>query len=405
MTREIMLETAGEHTARAAHGRHVLAIQDTTELNFSTHELRKTGFGTVGNGKNLGLFLHPLIVVEAVQGEFRQGGILGLADAFILNRTQGAITPRRLRPIAGKESQRWLDGLHAAGRVLGGATMVTVIADRESDIYEEFAKPRPTHVHLLLRAGQDRLLHGGAKLFATLEAAPSNGCQHIDVPAKPGQPARQAKTLVSFAEVDILRPLHAFDPNNLPATVKLNAVRVAEINPPQGVKPVLWLLLTTHKIASLDDAIRVIGWYRQRWTIEQVFRTMKTQGFNIEASQIITPAVMAKLAIAVLIAALRVMQLVHARSGTTGQKLADAMEATAEPFVEALTAKLEGKTQRLKNPHTKGSLARLAWVVGRLGGWDGYEGHGYKPAGPKTIANGLTRFDAIRQGWDMQKDV
>ena len=54
--------------------------------------------------------------------------------------------------------------------------------------------------------------------------------------------------------------------------------------------------------------------------------------------------------------------------------------AHAEPFVEALTVKLEGKTQRLKNPHTKGSLARLAWVVGRLGGWDGYEGHGYKPA-------------------------
>lgn len=114
---------------------------------------------------------------------------------------------------------------------------------------------------------------------------------------------------------------------------------------------------------------------------------------------------MAKLAIAVLIAALRAMQLVHARSGATGQKLADAMDGAAGPIVEALVVKLQGKTAKLKNPHPPDSLARLAWVIGRLGGWDGYEGHGYKPAGPKTMAIGLTRFDAIREGWEMSKDV
>ena len=132
---------------------------------------------------------------------------------------------------------------------------------------------------------------------------------------------------------------------------------------------------------------------------------MKSQGFDLEDSQIETPEVMAKLALAVLIAALRTMQLVQARSGTTGQKLSDAMDGAVEPLVEALTQKLEGKTAKLKNPHPKGTLARLSWVVGRLGGWDGYEGHGYKPAGPITIAHGLIRFDAIRQGWEMPRDV
>ena len=98
------------------------------------------------------------------------------------------------------------------------------------------------------------------------------------------------------------------------------------------------------------------------------------------------------------------MQLVHARSGATGQKLTDALEQAAAPLVEALTRKLEGKTARLKNPHPPDTLARLAWVVGRLGGWDGYDGHGYKPAGPKTMAIGLEQFDAIRTGWEMQRD-
>jgi len=81
-----------------------------------------------------------------------------------------------------------------------------------------------------------------------------------------------------------------------------------------------------------------------------------------------------------------------------------AFEEAAAPLVEVLTRKLEGKTTKLKNPHPPDTLARFAWVVGRLGGWDGYEGHGYKPAGPKTMAIGLQQFDAIRTGWEMQRD-
>ena len=415
--REIMLSTAADHTARAARGRHVLAIQDTTELNFSGHVGSKRGFGVVGNGRDIGLFLHPVIVVDAGSGDPRQvghaGGILGLADAFISSRKKAPPGGRKkrerqrkvARPIESKETGRWINGVRAADRVLGGAAMVTVVSDCEGDIYEEFAAPRAPHVHLLVRAEHDRCLSDGAKLFAAMAALPNVAGRQIAIPAKAGQPARMAQTRVNYQEIEIVRPSRGYDLKRLPPKLKLNAVRVEEVDPPEGVKPILWLLLTTHEVASLEDALQIVGWYRARWTIEQVFRTMKTQGFAIEDSQIETPEVMAKLAIAVLIAALRTMQLVHARSGTTGQKLSDAMDAAAAPLVEALTAKLQGKTEKLKNPHPKNTLARFAWVAGRLGGWDGYEGHGYKPAGPKTIALGLTRFDAIRVGWEMKRDV
>ena len=194
----------------------------------------------------------------------------------------------------------------------------------------------------------------------------------------------------------------------LPPRIKLRAVRVEEIDPPAGVKAILWLLLTTHEAANLDDALRIVSWYRARWAIEQVFRVMKSQGFDVEQSQIETPrSVMAKLVLAVPIAALRTMQLVNARSGTTGQKLADAMDEAAEPLVEALTGKLEGKTEKLKNPHAKGTLARLAWAIGRMGraGTDIW-GAGYRPPGPihcGPVAS--TRFDALREGWEMRGDV
>ena len=114
---------------------------------------------------------------------------------------------------------------------------------------------------------------------------------------------------------------------------------------------------------------------------------------------------MAKLALDVLIAALRIMQLVNARSGTTGRKLADAMDEAVAPLVEILTQKLEGKTVKLTNPYPQGTLARLSWVVGRLGGWDGYVGRGYKPPGPITMTRGLARFDAIREGWEIRQNV
>jgi hypothetical protein len=411
-----MLSTAADHTARAARGRHVLAIQDTTEFNYSGHARGKRGFGVVGNGRDIGFFLHPVIVVDAGSGDPRQpgraGGILGLADAFVSSRTKAAPGGRKSReaarrvsrPIALKETHRWIDGLASANRVLSGAAMVTVVGDRESDIFEEFATPRAGHVHILVRAAHNRCLTDGGKLFARMAALPGVAGQQIDVPAKAGQPARKAHTRVSYASVEIARSHYVHD-KALPKSLTLQAIRVEEIGAPEGVKPVEWLLLTTHAVASLAQALRVVGWYRARWTIEQVFRTMKSQGFDLEESQIETSEALTKLAIAVLIAALRTMQLVLARSGATDQKLTDAMDEAQEPLVEALTLKLQGKSEKLKNPHAKGSLARLSWVVGRLGGWDGYEGHGYKPAGPKTIGIGLTQFDAIRLGWEMTKDV
>jgi hypothetical protein len=426
VTREEMLETATQHTGRAARGRHVLAIQDTTELNFSGHVKSKRDFGVVGNGRDLGVFLHPVIVADAGQRGARSvghaGGLIGLADAFFYTRQAKAKKKRktkkrkgsrrrgkplrdRTRPIAERETRRWVNGVEAASRVLREAAMVTVIADRESDIYDVFAAPRPAHVHVLVRAMHDRALVDGTRLFAGMADRPHVEGPKVRVPAKPGRAAREAATRIAWAEVEIERPQRTYAAEGLPDKLTLRALHVEEVDPPAGAEPVRWLLLTTHEIADLDDAIEIVGWYRARWIVEQVFRTLKTQGFNLEESQVETLAVLEKLATAVLIAALRTMQLVQAREGDTGQALSDAIEADDEPILEALVSKLEGKTEKLKCPHSSGNLARLTWVAARLGGWSGYKSKGYKPPGPKTIAYGLERFDAIKQGWRLSRNV
>ena len=149
---------AGRQTGRRAAGRHVLAIQDTTELHFTTHTASKKGFGTGGNGVDLGLFLHPVLAVDA-----DNGGIIGLVDCAIINRTEGKVTDRHKRAAEDKESYRWLEGAIASGDVLAQAIMITMVADRESDIYDLFAQ-HPAKVQLLCRSSSDRTLSDGVLL-------------------------------------------------------------------------------------------------------------------------------------------------------------------------------------------------------------------------------------------------
>ncbi len=398
VTKEEMLRTAAAATGARVGARKVLVLQDTSELNFSGHTLSKQGFGTVGNGKDIGFFIHPQLVVDALTG-----GIIGLAGASMINRTEGATTARRQRKADDKESRRWLLGAQTAGEVLGAAEEITVVADRESDIYDEFAR-RPAAVHLLTRLAQDRALVGGGRLFAFAGALPEAMRYEIDVPAKGARAARKAMVSLSFGKAEIARPANGAD-NSLAPSVSLSIVDVREIDPPSGAPPVRWLLATTHRIESVDDARRMVFWYRRRWLIEQLFRTLKSQCLRLEDSQIIEVEPLAKLAVAAMIAAARVLQLVQARDGATGQMLGDAFEEADDPLIETLTTKLEGKTQKQKNPHAKGTLARAAWVIGRLGGWSGYVGGGYKPPGPKTMYDGLVQYDAIRRGWGMARYV
>jgi Transposase DDE domain len=159
-------------------------------------------------------------------------------------------------------------------------------------------------------------------------------------------------------------------------------------------KPIHWRLLTTHVLATSDQARRIFDLYRKRWTIEEYFRTLKTAGFDIEEADIGAPEVMIKFVAAAAVAAVTIMQLVRSRDGTTQEHLADALEPEDQPVLEALSAQLEGATAKQKNPHPKGTLAFAAWVIARLGGWTAYYG---KP-GPMVMRIGLEAFRRIKYG-------
>ncbi|PDT41628.1 transposase, partial [Sinorhizobium fredii] len=157
-----------------------------------------------------------------------------------------------------------------------------------------------------------------------------------------------------------------------------------------------WRLLTTHAVSEPAAAFLVVDLYRRRWAIEQLFRTLKSQGFDIEDLGIEAAAPRNRLVTAALIAAVCIQQLVHARDGGPGplRPVRDAFAPEDQALLEACCASLEGKTERQKNPHPKGSLAYAAWVCARLGGWTGYYG---KP-GPIVMLEGWLEFQAMKRG-------
>jgi hypothetical protein len=377
VTSSEMAETAGDRTRGLAEGRRILAIQDTTTLR--------------DDGDQSSIALHPTIAVDA-----DNGALLGLVHAQVLHRRGGRKGLRKTVPFEEKESRRWLDGTRAAARL--GAEEVTVVADREADIYETFAL-RPPQTQLLIRAMQDRRLEDGGTLFACAEGLAELGRVSVELAAAPGRAARTALLALRACPVVIARPARpAKEAAGLPETLAVWLLDVREIDPPQGAAGAHWRLLTTHAVPDLAAAQRLANFYRRRWTIEQLFRTMKTKGFDIEASRVQHTFAFENLAMATLIAAIQVLQLVHERDGAAARPLQDVFDQGQAPALARINASLEGKTIRQKNPHPPNSLAYAAWICGRLGGWTGYYG---KP-GPIVMLNGLVRLKNMLQGWALR---
>jgi hypothetical protein len=374
-----MIETALARTCTQVAGRHVLAIQDTSALRVDE--------------KGLGLSFHPVIAVDA-----NHGTVLGLVDNVFLSRKGGERATRKERNFTEKDSRRWLDGAERASALAdAGAACVTVVEDREGDIYECFAF-KPANVEKLVRAGQDRALADGTLLFSKADAWDEAGRMGVELPAAPGRKARTAELSIKFGAIEINRPASRKASDNLPKAVAITLVIGQEINPPEAEEAATWFLLTTHRVTDIADARRIIGFYRLRWTIEQLFRTMKTTGFDVEALRQEQDGPLENLVTAILIAAIRVMQLVSERDGKTKRLLSDVLDPDDQPTLERVCRSLEGKTAKQKNPHALGSLAYAAWVFARLGGWTGYYG---KP-GPIVMLRGLTQFHAIKHGWTIR---
>jgi len=392
VTATALIEGWGATTSVACAGRHVLAIQDTSEINFPTTIDQRRGLGEIGKGVGRGLLLHAMLALDAGGGE-----LLGLVGGKIWTRAGRVATPHDKRTLADKESRRWLSTAQGAKSVLAKAAMVTEISDRESDIYAKWARLPGPRFHILTRAMHDRSIAAGGKLSTA--ALMTAGQARLDLRVRAGRPARKAVVEVRFGKVSLKRPRNTLEAP-LPKTVAVSLVEVAEIDAPNGAEPILWRLLTTHEVVDPAMAWRVVDWYRQRWTIEQFFRTLKQQGLRLEDSQLESAERLIKLTAVAARAAAVIMQLVQARDGKSHQSASIAFDAHELDTLRALLPEVEGRTSLQKNPHPPDTMAWAAWIVAKLGGWDGYPKS--RPPGPITFRHGLEYFRSIAYGWRLR---
>jgi hypothetical protein len=410
VTVERLLDGWSTCTRSAVAGRHVLAIQDTSEFTFATSEGHRRGLGKIGKGGGHGLLLHAMLALDA-DTEF----CLGLVGGSIWTRTEPVAIPHAQRSLDEKETRRWLDTARTAKLVLAAASQVTVIDDREADIYDKWALLPDKNFHLLTRAARDRCLAAkGSKLFDAASQWSEAGRRTIEVPARQagleqreaareaGRARRPACLALYHGEITIKRPKNGLD-KSLPETVTLRLVEVREIDAPDGFQPVVWRLLTTHAVDGSEMAWQIVDWYRQRWTIEQLFRTMKRQGLRVEDSQLETAEGLCKLTAFAAHAAVITMQLTQARDGSSKEPAAVCFSEPEIETLSALAGTLEGKTEKQKNPHARKTLAWAAWTIARLGGWNGYARE--RPPGPITFRRGLETFAAIHRGYMLRPNV
>jgi hypothetical protein len=140
VTTERVIESWSEGSVAAAEGRHVLAIQDTSEINFTTTSKRRRGLGEIGHGNGRGVLLHPMLAVDA-----ENGSCLGLLSGQVWTRKGRRTVSHDLRDLSDKESQRWIATAQAAKPLLAKAAMVTMLGDRESDIFALYASAADEH--------------------------------------------------------------------------------------------------------------------------------------------------------------------------------------------------------------------------------------------------------------------
>src|SRR5258705_5642521 len=391
-----VIESWSEGTVAAAEGRHVLAIQDTSEITFTTAARRRRGLGEIGKGNGRGVLLHPMLAADA-----ENGSSLGLVSGQVWTRRGRGTVSHDLRDWSDKEAQRWIATALGAKPLLAKAAMVTVLGDRESDIFALYASVAEDRFHVIARSMHDRKLADGIGLYAASEGMAVVDQRAIVLPARAQRAERPAVLELRFGAVKLARPQSKFL-RHLPARLPLTLVDVREVDPQTGTEPLHWRLLTTHPVTNAEQAWRIVEWYKRRWLIEQFFRVLKTQGFKLEDSQIATADRLLKLVAIAAKAAVITIQLLQARDGRSHQPVRLAFDANEIATLAALNQNLEAQTKRLKNPHPPDSLAWAGWIIRRLGGWDGYPSS--KPPGPITMKHRLEYFYAVATGWSLRDE-
>jgi len=363
----------------------VLAVQDTTTLNYTTHHATE-GLGPIDTSakSSVGLVVHDTMAFTP------DGTPLGVLDVQCWARDRQDIGKRYRRkqlPIEKKESVKWLKSYRTVCEVqrVCPETMLISVGDRESDIYELFleAVSKPDNPKLLVRSERSRNRKTQeAYLWDVAASQQIAGCQVIRIPRKGCHLAREAILEVRYAKVTLRPPQGKDYP-----PVEIWMVYGLETDYPQSVaSPLEWMLLTTVDVNSFEDACQRLAWYAKRWGIEIFHRTLKS-GCRIEDRQLGTAESLQSCLAIDMVVAWRIFHLTK-----LGREVPDAPCSIF--FEEAEWKALNifiNKT--MPSPDREPTLREAIRMTASLGGFLGRKSDG--EPGATALWRGLQRLEDI----------
>ncbi|WP_083926185.1 IS4 family transposase [Neolewinella persica] len=402
-------------------GRDVLCLLNACSISLglsSRNEVRLAWAdecGVINNNRTAGFNVMPSLLLDRNSGD-----CLGMGDLLIYSRAIASSNKderdvqRKLREaldIEHKESASWLYSARNTAMQLEAAMRCTFVMDQGGDQYEVLQ-------HLLAQTGAEFIVRS-----------------KIDRQAKDLEQERYGKMSYHLSEQPIwderLTPIRALNHYSKSsgemvvrtaraAQLELRAIKVKLDKPrqlkkhtplidqplylvevrenestvPAGEKPIHWKLLTTWEVEDKITALQVVDAYRSRWHVEQLFRVLKKSGVDIEKSQLDKPEKIKKLLVMALKASVDAIRLTNVRSGESFVPIEEMFNEEDRKILVKMNVEMSSQGTKVINSHDPESLAWAAWVIARIGGWDGYQSQ--RPPGPITMQRGLQELDRAR---------
>jgi hypothetical protein len=390
---ELLLRGHVEATAqRVQQHKVVLAVQDTTTLNYTAHSTTD-GLGPINTKKDkgVGLILHNTLAFST------EGTPLGIVDVQCWARDPeeaGKKAKRKQLPIEQKESFKWLRSYQATAQVqqLCPETMLVSVGDREADIHELFQEAQQSSCgpRLLVRVERSRnrqVLEGQQQipLWEKMSTKPLAGHLDIHIPRSGSRSARDAKLEIRYGRVTLKPPK-----GKKLEQVKAWAVYARETEYDSEVKsPVEWMLVTTVAVTCFEEAVERLRWYTCRWGIEIYHRVLKS-GCRIEDRQLNSANRIESCLAIDLVVGWRIYWLVKQGRETP--------EVPCDIFLEQDEWRvLYAVVHQERPPEEPPTLYNAVRMIAKIGGFLGRRGDG--EPGTTTIWRGLVRLDNMVAGY------
>lgn len=386
----------------------VLLPQDTSTLNY-TSKPSIEDLGNIGGKNNTGLFIHPLIAITPSRIN------LGIVDAKIWTRTEKTkkISDHEAYalPIEEKEKFRWIEGYNVACDIAKECpnTQIITISDREADFAELFEtvwnsqQKNEKYADIIVRSYHDRAIESSEeptdneneetkkldkKLRSKLKRSKSLGEVTFTIPAAQNRPARTVTQTLKSAKVTFKKRNTSKASNNQKVTI--NAVMAIEENPPVGIEPLIWVLLTTLPTDTFEQISLIIQYYLGRWEIEVFFKILKS-GCDIEERRLTGNGLVPLLAM-FLIISWRIMYAM--KLGRSCPEISCEMIFSASEWKSVHKVLRKGT----KLPEEPPSLGEFIKMIASLGGYLNRKND--PPPGPKAMWIGFNRMYDFALAWE-----